>query len=331
MLVGANFALCATAIALMTITPTKSETPFPGSHSRHAEPVSGGQTATIDASDEHLRTELLPHHSLPNDLPISAESDMQRRQLQSTPVDTCLENLSSVATNGRLTIADYLEFLALQSGGNLDAGSLSELPAELIAVLYYAACYNQDCTQGPPSVDLTDSAVLLDLCEISDSFTNPDPIGITDPPTPSPASIVRVNRFNYIISTDSGLTADEILAGADGNKIVQDLITATQNVILKELNCTDNLGTVDLGRKLGIFRTHTYLGGIHHSDGLAHLGQMQRLDQKAGASHEASLQELYGLERLLQDGCGFQVTATIDNLADTGKKTILQNVNPFNV
>lgn len=163
-------------------------------------------------------------------LPVPSQGYSLRQAQFQEPRDSleiCQSNLLEISNGDyELDSAEFIDFLTLQSDGNLDYDTLSAVPLALISAFYTAACSDgRDCESRQPTISLSGNGVSESLmalfCRQVDEFL---------------LNTISIH-FLYLIRYRNGLFADELLAGANNNTVIEDLKTATTHVVLEALGC----------------------------------------------------------------------------------------------
>lgn len=237
-------------------------------------------------------------------------TEMNTRKLQSSPtfgLAACLANLQDIAGDDEsISTEDYLRFLTYFSGGRLNYQLYTDLPIELIHGFLLGSCFQADCSgEVVPAIsvpsDLTDlepdspeAARLFLLCQETATYT------IDNPTLPS----IPI-EFNYILKHSSNLTGDELIAGANNNTIVAELISGTEEVALEGVGCESPTGTARNLESLERVSTHQF-----------------KTDSKYLLGAQASRRQLTSASRIslgdrdLQDDCRFTAEASIERIID---------------
>lgn len=230
-------------------------------------------------------------------LPLPSKGYSLRQAQFQEPTDSlelCQSNLQKISKDDQeLDSAEFIEFLALQSNGNLDYDTFSAVPLPLITAFYTAACLDgRDCKNRRPTVSLSNNGVsgsLMELfCRQVDEFI---------------LNTVTIH-FLYLIRYRNGLFADELLDGANNNTVVKDLKNATMHIVLGALECP-------VERQL-LRRSHKSVSEITH---VARFESQSAVDE--GASQLWTKVTLSSVDRRLDD-CPFRIEITIGNVIDYG-------------
>ena len=211
-------------------------------------------------------------------------------------IQTCVDNLNRVSENGEVTAQQFLDFLALQSGGLVAFSTFQDVPLDLRLLFYATACSGgQDCTKETPKISLSTEGIASSLLQIF--CTQVEKI-VEQPPDSLKVS------FRYNLYYNNDLTPEDILSRANGNTIVSRLETATERVVSIALGCS-----VDSAR-----RRESEIR-VHALDQEESNDIQQMLTEK---EQRYCHRETDHSSRQLQ-GCDYTVKAVVEDLIPYGK------------
>jgi hypothetical protein len=228
-----------------------------------------------------------------------AEAQLLRhynRELQDSDI-SCLSDLQDVAgDDNTVDMNEFMTYISRVSGGMMEVKKFSDLPLSLILIYHFVSCFGgRNCVRRGVPLDTTGQSgtALNILCSKVDSIV-PDFVTLT---------------FRYLIRYDSALTAEEVMAGVNGNRIIPNLEMVSEKILLQDLGCVASPTVVARSGLASLHRNGTVLHVMPYGNtsGQRDMNKTQ-FDNSGRFLAEVSVQ-----------GCRFSVDVVVDKIMDYGK------------
>jgi hypothetical protein len=223
--------------------------------------------------------------------------------------EKCFNLLNQVSKDSEVTRDEYVRFLELLTGGDMDYDDFTELPSLFVLIFSSTTCTSgQDCVHNMPTISLASSKASLGLLQffcnqvMSVTFTE---VSIT---------------FGYTIRYDSAKVTNEDLTDC--------LETATENLLLDSFDCPIGQDQQRRLNSVDQIDSSRAGAGIDPLQDELERSTFRYLDENINSfpSEAPSSAPTVG-----GDDCDYTISATVDSITDKSKFFVDRPAHPVNV
>ena len=167
--------------------------------------------------------------------------DDYRSSISESELNKCVRSLQDVSVNNRVDRQNYVTFLEQYSGRSLVFSTFDDLPLSLVLIFYTAACSAGGIGSGGGRCGSIDPKIKLNQL-MPGGGANPtdgnSPLLIVFCTTIKDVEAIQIEfLFQYLLRYENGMTTQQVLVGANGDTVKDDLERATELVLLDSFGC----------------------------------------------------------------------------------------------